>query len=92
MGWDFPGGPVIKTSPSSIAGGAGSIPGWGTRIPPANAARPKKTTRGGNGAWPGRGPTVRREMVTEEGTVTAEEDGHGGWIVTAGKREMGNSH
>ena len=30
---DFPGGPVvIKTSPSN-AGGAGSIPGWGAKIP-----------------------------------------------------------
>ena len=31
---DFPGGPVIKTLPSS-AGGAGSIPGQGTKIPHA---------------------------------------------------------
>ena len=30
--WDFPGGPVIKSSPSN-AGDAGSIPGWGTKIP-----------------------------------------------------------
>ena len=29
---DFPGGPVVKTSPSN-AGGVGSIPGWGARIP-----------------------------------------------------------
>ena len=28
---DFPGGPVVKTSPSS-AGGAGSIPGRGAKI------------------------------------------------------------
>ena len=28
MYWDFPGGPVVKTSPSS-AGGVGSIPGPG---------------------------------------------------------------
>ena len=35
----FPGGPVVKTSPSS-AGGAGSIPGWGTKIP--HASQPKK--------------------------------------------------
>ena len=27
----FPGGPVVKTLPSN-AGGAGSIPGWGTKI------------------------------------------------------------
>ena len=30
--WDFPGGPVVKNPPSS-AGDAGSIPGWGTKIP-----------------------------------------------------------
>ena len=36
---DFPGGPVVKTSPSN-AGGAGSIPGWGAKIP--HALRPKK--------------------------------------------------
>ena len=29
---DFPGGPVVKTSPSN-AGGAGSIPGPGAKIP-----------------------------------------------------------
>ena len=32
---DFPGGPVVKTSPSS-AGGAGSIPGRGAKIPHAS--------------------------------------------------------
>ena len=32
--WDFPDGPVVKTSPSS-AGGAGSIPGRGAKIPHA---------------------------------------------------------
>ena len=32
--WDFPGGPVIKSLPSN-AGGAGLIPGWGTKIPHA---------------------------------------------------------
>ena len=36
--WDFPGGPVVKTSPSN-AGGAGSIPGRGAKIP--HASRPK---------------------------------------------------
>ena len=29
--WDFPGGPVVKTSRSN-AGGAGSIPGQGAKI------------------------------------------------------------
>ena len=29
--WDFPGGPVVRTSPSS-ARGAGSIPGQGAKI------------------------------------------------------------
>ena len=32
--WDFPGGAVVKTSPSS-AEGTGSIPGWGPKIPHA---------------------------------------------------------
>ena len=32
---DFPGGPVVKTSPSS-AGGADSIPGRGAKIPHAS--------------------------------------------------------
>ena len=36
--WDFPGGPVVRTLPSS-AGGAGSIPGRGAKIP--HALRPK---------------------------------------------------
>ena len=38
-GRDFPGGPVVKTLPSN-AGGAGSIPGLGAKIP--HASRPKK--------------------------------------------------
>ena len=32
--WDFPGGQVVKTSPSN-AGYKGSVPGWGARIPHA---------------------------------------------------------
>ena len=32
---DFSGGPVVRTSPSS-AGGAGSIPSWGAKIPHAS--------------------------------------------------------
>ena len=32
--WDFPGGPVVGTSPST-AGTTGSIPGLGTKIPRA---------------------------------------------------------
>ena len=39
--WDFPGGPVVKTSPSS-AGGVGSIPSWGAKIP--HASWPKHKT------------------------------------------------
>ena len=31
---DFPGGPLVKTSPPN-AGSAGSIPGWGAKIPQA---------------------------------------------------------
>ena len=34
LAWDFPGGPVVRTSPSN-AGGVGSIPGQGARIPHA---------------------------------------------------------
>ena len=30
--WDFPGGPMVKTSPCN-AEGAGSVPGQGTKIP-----------------------------------------------------------
>ena len=36
--WDFPGSPVVKT-PRFHAGGAGSIPGQGTKI--SYASRPK---------------------------------------------------
>ena len=36
--WDFPGSPEVKTSPSN-AGGVGSIPGRGAKIP--HASRPK---------------------------------------------------
>ena len=35
---DFPGGPVVRTSPSN-AGGAGSIPGQGAKVP--HASQPK---------------------------------------------------
>ena len=35
---NFPGGLVVKNSPSS-AGGVGSIPGWGAKIP--HASQPK---------------------------------------------------
>ena len=38
---DFPGGPVVKTSLSN-AGGAGSIPGRGAKIP--HASRPETKT------------------------------------------------
>ena len=38
MFWDFPGCPVVKTSPSN-AGGEGWIPGQGAKIP--HASRPK---------------------------------------------------
>ena len=33
--WDFPGSPVVRTSPSS-AGDSGSVPGQGTKIPNAS--------------------------------------------------------
>ena len=35
QGRDFTGGPVIKTLPSN-AGGAGSVAGWGAKIPRAS--------------------------------------------------------
>ena len=35
---DFPGGPVVKTSPSN-AGGVSLIPGWGAKMP--HASQPK---------------------------------------------------
>ena len=35
---DFPGSPVVKTSPSN-AGGAGLLPGWGAKIPHALGAK-----------------------------------------------------
>ena len=38
--WDFPGGPVVKTSPPS-AGGAGLIPGWGAKIQHASGPQNK---------------------------------------------------
>ena len=38
----FPGGPVVKTSPSN-AGGLGSIPGWGLRIPHASWPKNQNT-------------------------------------------------
>ena len=42
---DFPGGPVVKNLPSN-AGDAGSIPGWGTRIPhEAGQLSPCATTK-----------------------------------------------
>ena len=37
-GTSFPGGPVVRTAPSN-AGGAGSISGWGAKIP--RASQPK---------------------------------------------------
>ena len=45
---DFPGGPVVKTSPSN-AGGAGSIPGWGAKIP--HALRPKNQKHKTEAIW-----------------------------------------
>ena len=36
--WDFPGSPVVETSPSN-AGGAGSIPGRGAKIPHASGPK-----------------------------------------------------
>ena len=38
--WDFPGSPVVRTSPSN-AGGVSSIPGQGAKIPYANHPKTK---------------------------------------------------
>ena len=35
---DFPGGPLVKTLPSN-AGGVGSVPGQGTKIPHASSPK-----------------------------------------------------
>ena len=39
---NLPGGPVVKTSPSSV-GGAGLIPGQGAKIPHASWPKNQKT-------------------------------------------------
>ena len=41
--WDFPGGPVVNTLPFN-AGGVGSIPGQGTKIPQATWHSQKQYT------------------------------------------------
>lgn len=43
MDWEFPDGPVIRTA--SIAGGTGSTPGWGTKIPIVLRTKNKKTKK-----------------------------------------------
>ena len=40
----FPGGPVVKTSPSN-AGGVGSIPGLGANIPHASGQKKQKQNK-----------------------------------------------
>ena len=42
--WEFPGGPVVRTWRFHCRG-QGSIPGWGTKIPPVHKAWPKKKKR-----------------------------------------------
>ena len=43
---DFPGGPVVKNLPCN-AGGRGSIPGWGPKVPHAvHSLSPRATVRG----------------------------------------------
>ena len=39
--WDFPGGLVVRTLPP-IAGGGGSIPDWGAKVPHASWSKKKK--------------------------------------------------
>ena len=40
--WSFPGGPVVKISPSGV-GGSGLIPGWEAKIP--HALQPKSQNK-----------------------------------------------
>ena len=47
--WDFPGSPVVETLPSS-AGGMGSIPGQGAKIP--------------HGLWP-KNQNIKKKKKTE---------------------------
>ena len=42
--WDFPGGPVVRTLPSS-GGGTGLIPGWGIKIPHAAGQQSLRTLK-----------------------------------------------
>ena len=42
MPWDFPGGPVVKTAPSSVRG-SGSIPGQGAEIPRSSWPKHQKS-------------------------------------------------
>ena len=44
MPWDFPGGPVVKTAPSSVRG-SGSIPGQGAEIPRASWPKHQKSLK-----------------------------------------------
>ena len=49
-GMDFPGSPVVE-SPPSTAGGLGSIPGRGTKIPHAVWCGQKQKTKNKNQSW-----------------------------------------
>ena len=48
---DFPGGPVVKTLCASNAGGEGSIPNRGTKIPHPSWRGPPPTHTQKNGLW-----------------------------------------
>ena len=45
MARDFPGGPVVKTSPSSAGVAGVMIPGWGTKIPHLRAKKSKHRSK-----------------------------------------------
>ena len=68
MFWDLPGGPVIKTSPSN-AGGAGSTPGQGAKIPHASGQK-TKTKNGSN--------VVTNSVNTLKGTSMVAQ-----WLITS---------
>ena len=58
---NFPGGSVVKTSPSN-AGGMGSMPGWGAKIP--HALGPKKNKTNGQKQYCNRSNVVTDSIKT----------------------------
>ena len=61
MSRDFPGSPVVKTSPSN-GGDAGSIPGWGAKIPYASS-------------WPKNQKNKNRRYIVTNSIKTLKKNG-----------------